>query len=151
MTDSRLDPTHSDEAAEWDVTAPAQVADYRSRLSTGEHVIDPENWAGRLPASAGIPPRVRIGRKRWLNLLWLLPVGFLLILIAVAVAQGLRDMPVVQRFIARYPGTLATSTAQGGHSRHPHVERVPRAPARTLHSPGSPRILPSPVEARARR
>ena len=119
MTDDRVQQADGSDAVEWDVISPAQVADYRARLSKGEHVVDPENWAGRLPSSAGIPPRVRVGRDRWLNLLWLLPFGFVLLLIAVAVAQGMRDMPAVQRFITRYPGTLSTSTAQGGHAGVP--------------------------------
>jgi len=84
---------------------PSAVAEYRRRLSRGEDVIDPQRWAGALPAAQGIAPRVRVGRDRWLNLLWLLPIGFVLLLVAVAVAQGLRTMPAVQDFIARYPGT----------------------------------------------
>ncbi len=119
MTERQLEPSHPGQTADWDVMSPTQMADYRARLSKGEQVVDPENWAGRLPASAGIPPRVRVGRDRWFNLLWLLPIGFVVLLIAVAVAQGLRDMPAVQRFIARYPGTLPTSTAQGGHAGMP--------------------------------
>ncbi|HZQ78154.1 MAG TPA: molybdopterin-dependent oxidoreductase [Acidimicrobiia bacterium] len=91
------------------------MIEYRRRLSRGENVVDPETWAGSLPAAQGIPPRVRIGRDRWLNLLWLLPVGFVLLLAAVAAAQGLRNMPAVQRFIARNPGTLTTPAAE----RHP--------------------------------
>jgi DMSO/TMAO reductase YedYZ molybdopterin-dependent catalytic subunit/thiosulfate reductase cytochrome b subunit len=101
------------------VTSPVEVPDYRARLSLGEDVVDPETWAGSLPASSGIPPRVRVGRNKWFNLLWLLPIGFVLLLVAVAVAQGLRNTPAVQRFMARYPGTLATSTAQGGHAGLP--------------------------------
>ena len=34
---------------------------------------------------------MRVGRGRWFNLLWLLPIGFVLLLVAVAVAKGLRD------------------------------------------------------------
>jgi Oxidoreductase molybdopterin binding domain len=49
---------------------------------------------------------VRVGRSKWFNLLWLLPIGWGALLIAVAAAQGLRNMPAVQRFMARYPGTL---------------------------------------------
>ncbi len=56
-----------------------------------------------------------MGRERWFNLLWLLPLGLMALLAAVAVAQGLRNMPAVQRFIARYPGTITTPAAQ----RHP--------------------------------
>jgi hypothetical protein len=52
---------------------------------------------------------VRVGRSRWFNLLWLLPIGFVLLLIAVAVAKGLRDDAAVQRFIERYPGTIEPS------------------------------------------
>jgi DMSO/TMAO reductase YedYZ molybdopterin-dependent catalytic subunit/thiosulfate reductase cytochrome b subunit len=93
-------------------TTPAAVAGYRQRLSRGENVVDPETWAGSLPAAHGIAPRVRVGRSRWFNLLWLLPVGWGVLLIAVAAAQGLRNMPAVQRFMARYPGTL---TSPGTH------------------------------------
>ena len=80
--------------------------DFRSQLTLGEDVVDPATWAGSLPAAQGIAPHVRIGRDKWFNLLWLLPLGFLGLIVAVAVAKGLRDMPSVQRFIARYPGTV---------------------------------------------
>ena len=93
---------------------PAAVAGYRQRLSRGEDVIDPETWAGSLPAAQGIAPRVRVGRDKWFNLLWLLPIGWGLLLAAVAIAQGLRNMPSVQRFMARYPGTLVSPGAHPG-------------------------------------
>ena len=73
-------------------------------LIPGEDVIDPATWAGSVPQIGGIAPRVRIGRSRWFNLLWLLPIGFVLLVAAVAVAQGLRGIPSVQRFIAQHPG-----------------------------------------------
>ncbi|MBO0682749.1 MAG: molybdopterin-dependent oxidoreductase [Candidatus Dormibacteraeota bacterium] len=95
-------------------TAPAAVADYRQRLSRGENVVDPETWAGSLPAAHGIAPRVRVGRTRWFNLLWLLPIGWGVLLIAVAVAQGLWDLPAVQQFMARYPATLIPSGSPPG-------------------------------------
>ena len=85
----------------------------RSRLSvaadSGEDVIDPATWAGSVPAVNGIAPRVRVGRSKWFNLLWLLPLGFVALIVAVAVAKGLRDDPAVQRFIAQYPGTIEPS------------------------------------------
>jgi len=102
MTDHSADRAASPPS----VTSPADVVDYRARLSRGEDVIDPENWAGALPASAGVAPRVRVGRSKWFNLLWLLPIGFVLLISAVAIAQGLRDTGAVQRFIARYPGVI---------------------------------------------
>ena len=82
---------------------------YRWQLTPGEDTVDVATWAGSVPHVNGIAPRVRIGRSRWFNLLWLLPIGFVLLLIAVAAAKGLRDEPAVQRFIARNPGTVAPS------------------------------------------
>lgn len=78
-------------------------------LIPGEDVIDPATWAGSVPQIGGIAPRVRIGRSRWLNLLWLLPIGFVLLIASVAVAQGLRNIPSVQHFIAQHPGTTQPS------------------------------------------
>ncbi|WP_307805407.1 molybdopterin-dependent oxidoreductase [Streptomyces spirodelae] len=54
----------------------------------------------------GIAPRVRIGRSRWFNLLWLLPLGFLVLIIAVAAAKHLRGLGPVQQFLHTYPGTI---------------------------------------------
>ncbi len=77
---------------------------FRAALSRGEDTVDVATWAGAIPAATGVAPRVRVG-SRWFNLLWLLPLGFLLLLIGVAAAKGLRGMPSVQDFIARHPGT----------------------------------------------
>ena len=48
-------------------------------------------------------PQVRIG-KRWVSILWALPIGFAGLIIGIAVAQQLRTYPAVQRFIQTYPG-----------------------------------------------
>lgn len=61
---------------------------------------------------------MRVGSSKWFNLLWLLPIGFVLLLVAVAVAQGLRDTPSVQRFIERYPGT-GSAVGAGGNGGLP--------------------------------
>ena len=63
-----------------------------------------EGWAGGIAAQYGVAPRVRIGKSKWFNLLWLIPIGFLLLVIGIAVAKGIRELPAVQDFIARYPG-----------------------------------------------
>ena len=49
-------------------------------------------------------------------MLWLLPIGFVGLLVAVAAAQGLRHMASVEHFIVRYPGTIeiASSKASPG-------------------------------------
>lgn len=82
---------------------PPAAASLRSELTRGEDTVDVATWAGSVPEATGVSPRVRLGSK-WLNLLWLLPLGFVVLLIAVAVAKGLREMPAVAEFIARHPG-----------------------------------------------
>jgi methionine sulfoxide reductase catalytic subunit len=87
---------------------------FRSQLTKGKDRIDPGSWAGSIPEARGIVPHVRIGRDRWISLLWLLPIGFLALIITVATAQGLRNTACGQRFMAQYPGTLGSTNAAGG-------------------------------------
>ena len=89
--------------------SPDVVRSYRWQLTPGEDVIDTATWAGSVPHVNGIAPRVRVGRSRWFNLLWLLPIGFVVLIVAVAIAKGLRGEPSVQHFIRRYPGTMVPS------------------------------------------
>lgn len=90
---------------------PDRVRQFRSQLTLGEDRIDPETWAGSIPQAKGVAPRVRVG-SRWFNLLWLLPMGFVGLLLAVAAAKGLRNVDSVARFIDRYPGTIETAEAK---------------------------------------
>jgi len=110
MTDTADKPIPADlPAPAPSSVSPAVVASYRAQLTRGEDVVDPHTWAGSVPAATGIAPRVRIGRSRWFNLLWLLPIGFVVRIVAAAAAKGLRGMPSVQRFIERYPGTIEST------------------------------------------
>jgi hypothetical protein len=92
--------------------SPDVVRSYRSQLTPGEETINPATWAGSVPQVTGIAPRVRVGRTKWFNLLWLLPIGLVLLIVAIAVAKGIRGDPTVQRFIRRYPGTDYTERAK---------------------------------------
>jgi methionine sulfoxide reductase catalytic subunit len=92
--------------------SPDALAGYRDRLTRGEDAVDPDSWAGSLPAAHGVPPRIRVGRDKWFNLFWLIPIAFALLIVAVAAAQGLRHIPAVARFIARYPGTVVSASAR---------------------------------------
>ena len=74
--------------------------------------MDLETWAGSMPSAKGISPRVRIGRDHWFNLLWLIPLGVVGMIVAIAVSKGLRGMPAVERFIVRFPGTIITPAAE---------------------------------------
>jgi len=88
-----------------EAASPGAARDDRALLTKGEDAIDPKTWAGSFPAAYGIAPRVRIGASRWLNVLWLIPIGFVVLLVAVAVAKELRTVPGVQELIRRHPGT----------------------------------------------
>ena len=68
--------------------SPDGVRSFRQQLTVGEDAVHVTKW---FPESYGIPPRVRVGRNRWFNLLWLLPIGFVVLISAVAVAQGRRS------------------------------------------------------------
>jgi DMSO/TMAO reductase YedYZ molybdopterin-dependent catalytic subunit/thiosulfate reductase cytochrome b subunit len=92
--------------------SPDDVRSFRSQLTAGGDVVDATTWAGSIPQVGGIAPRIRIGRSRWFNLLWLLPIGFLALIVGVAAAKGLRNIPSVESFIVRYPGTIETASAQ---------------------------------------
>jgi thiosulfate reductase cytochrome b subunit len=51
--------------------------------------------------SAGPSPK----RSRWFALVWLLPLGILLVVAAVLAAQWLRTLPEIQSFMRDYPGS----------------------------------------------
>lgn len=87
-----------------DIGAGGTKASLRTELDAKRYTVVDENWAGGLPAQYGVAPRVRIGQSKWFNLLWLVPVGLLLLLVGIAVAKGIRGLPAVQDFIQRYPG-----------------------------------------------
>jgi sulfoxide reductase catalytic subunit YedY len=78
-----------------------------ANLSPADDRVLLNNW---LPPQAGVVPRIRIG-QRWINVLWALPVGFVMLVISVAVAQALRELPAVQDFLVRYPGGPASARA----------------------------------------
>jgi len=113
MADAADEPTPADlPAPAPSSVSPEAVRSYRSQLTTGGDVVDPATWAGSVPVAHGIAPRVRVGRSRWFNLLWLLPIGLLGLVVAVAAAKGLRGMPSVQGFIEEYPGTVLPPGAE---------------------------------------
>ncbi|MCY1159592.1 MAG: oxidoreductase, partial [Citricoccus sp.] len=91
---------------------PRALGSFREELDQREHDVVDDTWAGSMPAQNGVPPRVRIGRTKWFNLLWLIPIGFVLLVIGVAVAKGLREVPAVAQFVERYPGTVVPEGAE---------------------------------------
>lgn len=63
-----------------------------------------------IPPRSGTLPHVRIG-GRWFGVFWLIPLGGLVLLVAIAVGQELRELAPVQAFLARYPGTVRSVRA----------------------------------------
>ena len=76
-------------------------------LSSADDRVRLNHW---LPPRAGVVPKVRMG-QHWINVLWTLPIGFVLLVIGVAIAQELRQLPAVQDFLARYPGIPPSAVA----------------------------------------
>ncbi|HRW41109.1 MAG TPA: hypothetical protein P5193_06125, partial [Microthrixaceae bacterium] len=90
------------------------VRRFRSELTLGEDSIDTDTWAGSIPQVYGVAPRVRVGRSRWFNLLWLVPIAAVGLVVAIPAAQGLRNVPAVADFIERYPGADPAWSAGAG-------------------------------------
>lgn len=86
MTENAVPPT-TPETLEGALTK----ADDRLRLN---------HW---LPPQTGIVPRIRIG-QRWISVLWGLPIVTMALIVLIALAQSLRELPGVATFIKRYPG-----------------------------------------------
>jgi thiosulfate reductase cytochrome b subunit len=66
--------------------------------------VEPEHWT---PQRYGIIPQFRIG-SHWFSILWLIPLGFMGLIVSIGVGHELRTFPIVQEFIARYPGQLSS-------------------------------------------
>ncbi len=81
------------------------LVDQHERRPAGPIKID--DWAGGIPQEAARVPSFRVGR-RWINVVWLVPLGLAFAIVAVATAQHLRQYEWVQSFIAEYPGTSAS-------------------------------------------
>jgi len=71
-----------------------------STLTTADDRIVLSDWT---PPREGIVPRIRIGR-RWISILWALPIGAAALVLVIALAQSLRELQSVQAFIKAYPG-----------------------------------------------
>ncbi len=88
---------------------------YRDDVHAGEDTIDVEAYGGGFDLTRrATAPSLRVGRDKWLNLLWLIPIGFGLLVAAIAVGKGLHNIPAVQTFIERYPGTDESATGPAG-------------------------------------
>ena len=67
--------------------SPEVMHSFRGTLTVGEDVVDVAKW---FPAAYGTAPHVRVWRSRGFSLLLLLPLGFVGLISAVAIAQMVR-------------------------------------------------------------
>src|SRR5215475_3155489 len=65
--------------------------------------IQLDEWNRYIPPRRPIVPHIRIG-KRWINVCWAVPIAAAGLIILIAVAQALREIPAVEAFMQRYPG-----------------------------------------------
>ena len=105
MVDHEQSPSPAPDGSHKDVGSRTALIRYREELKAAGHVVDPESWAGGLEDKRAIAPRLRVGADRWLNLLWLFPIGFVALVGSVAVAKYLVGIPAVQDFMHHYPGS----------------------------------------------
>lgn len=66
--------------------------------------IDLKEWAGEIPQEMAQIPSVRI-RRKWVSVLWLLPITVIGLLVGIAIAQQLMTYSWMQEFLVQYPGT----------------------------------------------
>ncbi|HEU4363698.1 MAG TPA: molybdopterin-dependent oxidoreductase, partial [Mycobacterium sp.] len=88
---------------------------YRSEIHQAHDTIDVETYGGGFDLSRrAVAPHLRVGRDKWFNLLWLIPIGMVGLIAAIAIGKGIRNIPGVEEFIATYPGSSPSSEVAGG-------------------------------------
>lgn len=86
------------------------LSSLKIKLSDAADSVRLDKW---MPPRTGIVPHIRIGR-RWINILWAMPLAIVLLIWAIAAAQQLRELPAIQEFIQRYPGSASSSPVSSG-------------------------------------
>lgn len=83
---------------------------FEAKLTHADDRIRLSEW---IPQQWGVIPRIRFG-QRWFNTLWLMPLGLLFLIIGIAVAQEVHQIPAVKAFMVRYPGYTALPVEYAG-------------------------------------
>src|SRR5574337_1878220 len=101
-TDPALAKSHDPGAAE---RVEVALATCSADIHPAHDHVDVRTYGGGFDHNRrATAPRLRVWRDKWFNLLWLIPIGFAVLTVAVAIGKGLHSMPAVQAFIERYPG-----------------------------------------------
>ena len=83
--------------------------------------IQLDEWNRYISPRRPIVPHIRIG-KRWINVLLALPVAAAALIILIAVAQALREIPAVEALMQRYPGVARAQAPVVGFPRWLRVQ-----------------------------
>ncbi len=67
----------------------------RSARAHSEFSRRPDRPQSLAASARGHPPHIRIG-KRWINVLWAIPIGAVGLVLLIALAQSLRELPGIQ-------------------------------------------------------
>jgi DMSO/TMAO reductase YedYZ molybdopterin-dependent catalytic subunit/thiosulfate reductase cytochrome b subunit len=82
-----------------------ELEGYRTEIHHAHDRIDVEAYGGGFDLTRrATAPRLRVGRDKWFNLLWLIPIGFAGLIVAVAIGKGLYNNPTIHAFVERHPG-----------------------------------------------
>jgi hypothetical protein len=118
--ETTTDANHADRHADSAETALAAGTplqsdpNFRSEIHNAEDTIDVETYGGGFDLTRrATAPRLRVGRDKWFNLLWLIPIGFGLLVAAIAIGKGLYNTPAVKDFVDRYPGADSSGITAG--------------------------------------
>jgi Prokaryotic cytochrome b561 len=90
---------------------PQQRDPLEARLAKASGSIRPSSW---LPPQWGEVPRIRLGKQR-INVLWAIPLAFVVLVLGIAVCQELFESPWFQQFLARYPGIPISAQVHTGY------------------------------------
>ena len=86
---------------------PPLLEPLRARLTKARDSIRAACW---LSPQWGEVPRVRLG-ARWINVLWVVPIAFVVFVLGIAVCEGLYATPWFHGFLALYPGIPKSALA----------------------------------------
>lgn len=99
---------------------PSEPDPLRQQIPKAHDEVRLQHWA---PPRNGVIPQLRVG-KRWFNVLWLVPIGITGLVVAAGIAHELRALPVVNDFIARYPGQSSTTIYYSGFPLWVRIQHV---------------------------
>lgn len=89
---------------------PGEPDPLEAKIAPAHDFVARDKWT---PPKHGTVPQLRLG-SRWFNVMWLLPIGFVGLVLGMSIAHELLTFPKVQAFIAQYPGHSSVAVSYSG-------------------------------------